>query len=77
MEAALHLPVSVWVVPALRRMDPRVPLVLFGLSVQMGVTTAVCLVELFLGSGKHVAWADKLGLLGTYGTYVVLGELST
>ncbi|MCJ1476073.1 hypothetical protein MMC13_004738 [Lambiella insularis] len=69
LEAGYHLPLSVWVVGALGRDDPLVPIHLLVYSVQTAMTTLTCIVDYM---SWNVGLKTKMDLGALYGPYLLL-----
>ena len=74
LEAVYHLPISLWLVPAILRDDALVPLHLVIWSVETAVSTLVCCAEAYGHAGYS---ADDLkGLAGLYVPYLILAVIT-
>ncbi|PGG98029.1 hypothetical protein AJ80_09598 [Polytolypa hystricis UAMH7299] len=73
MEAVYHMPLSVWVVGALVRDDPLVPVHLLIWAVQSFVTTVTCLAEAWGWPDRTVE--QKWNITTLYGPYILLAAL--
>ncbi|KAF2684340.1 integral membrane protein-like protein [Lentithecium fluviatile CBS 122367] len=73
LEVLYHLPLTLWVIPALLRSDPRLPLALLVFGLETSITTLVCLAEML--SWKHLTTEQRgwQGLGGMYGGYLAVG----
>lgn len=76
LELVYHLPVTLWVIPALIRNDPRTPLVLLVFGLETSLTTLVCLVEMWSWEELTSAQRGAQGLGGMYGGYLATGRYS-
>ncbi|KAL6173457.1 hypothetical protein ACJQWK_01007 [Exserohilum turcicum] len=74
LELVYHLPVSLWMIPALLRDDPRVPLVMLVYSLETVLTTLTCMAEMLSWEELTPAQRGVQGLGGMYGAYLALGK---
>ncbi|KAF2877660.1 hypothetical protein BDV95DRAFT_559758 [Massariosphaeria phaeospora] len=72
LELLFHLPLTLWLMPALLRNDPRTPLALLVFSLETTVTTMTCLAEMWGWEELSSAQRGWGGLGGMYGAYVVV-----
>lgn len=70
LEAVYHVPLSIWVVPAILRDDPLVPLHLLIWSIETSLTTLVCVVDVLNWPGY--SGQEVLALQQLYVPYFVL-----
>ena len=74
LELLLHLPLTLWAIPALVRDDPRTPLALLVFGLETTVTTVVCMAEMLSWGELTVVQRGVGGLGGMYGGYLALGK---
>ena len=72
LEAVYHLPLSLWVVPALLRDDVLIPLHLLVWACETAVTTLTCIVEAMSWAG--FSGHERTALAQLYVPYLLLGE---
>ncbi|KAF2019487.1 hypothetical protein BU24DRAFT_419104 [Aaosphaeria arxii CBS 175.79] len=73
LELVFHLPFTLWVIPALVRNDPRLPLGLLVFALETSITTITCLAEMLSWEELSAAQRGLQGLGGMYGGYLALG----
>lgn len=74
LELTYHLPLSFWVIPALLRNDPRIPLALLVFGLETSLSTLVCLAEMLSWEELSAEQRGLGGLGGMYGGYFGLGK---
>lgn len=74
LELVIHMPLTLWAIPALLRNDPRVPLALLVFGLECSVTTLVCLAEMLSWEELSADQRGMKGLGGMYGGYLALGK---
>ena len=74
LELVLHLPLTLWMIPALLRADPLTPLALLIFGIETSVTTLVCLAEMRSWEELSKEQRGWEGLGGMYGGYLAVGE---
>lgn len=74
LELVYYLPVTLWVIPALLRDDPRVPLALLVFGLETSLTTLVCMCEMLSWEELSAAQRGLQGLGGMYGGYLATGK---
>lgn len=74
LELVYHLPLTLWVIPALLRADPRVPLALLVFGLETSITTLVCLAEMLSWEELSPVQRGVQGLGGMYGGYLAVGK---
>ncbi|KAF2264082.1 hypothetical protein CC78DRAFT_580826 [Lojkania enalia] len=67
LELTLHLPLSLWLIPALLRNDPRLPLAMLVFGLETAMSTVTCLVEMW-------SWGE-LTLFMTVDSYARLDRI--
>lgn len=77
LELLIHLPLTLWAIPALLNNNPRTPLALLAFGLEMSITTLVCVAE--MGSWAELSARQRgwTGLGGMYGGYLVFGIFMT
>ncbi|PGG95095.1 hypothetical protein AJ79_10269 [Helicocarpus griseus UAMH5409] len=73
MEAAYHLPLSIWAVGAILRDEPIVPVHLLVFSMQTFITTLTCLLDVWGWTDRSVE--QKTTLTYMYGPYAAFAAL--
>ena len=74
LELVYHLPLTLWVIPALLRNDPRVPLALLVFGLETSLTTLVCFAEMLSWGELSAEQKGVQGLGGMYGGYLAAGK---
>ena len=74
LEGLYHLPITLWMLQALPKDDPMLPLHLLIFSLETGITTLTCLVEMLSWNGYTSQEIVRLSTL--YGPYLAFGEYS-
>ena len=74
LEGLYHLPITLWMLQALPKDDPMLPLHLLVFAMETGITTLTCLVEMLSWEGYTSQEVMRLGTL--YGPYLAFGECS-
>ncbi|KAF2125092.1 integral membrane protein-like protein [Dothidotthia symphoricarpi CBS 119687] len=77
LELTLHVPLTLWAIPALLRNDPRVPLALLVFGLETSVSTLVCLAEMLSWGELSAGQRGVGGLGGMYGAYLGVGVFMT
>ena len=72
LEGLYHLPATLWMLQALPKADPMVPLHLLVFAMETGVTTLTCLAEMLSWEGYTTQ--ELLSLSTLYGPYLAFGE---
>ncbi|KAH9869047.1 hypothetical protein J1614_008124, partial [Plenodomus biglobosus] len=78
LELLIHLPLTLWAIPALLNNNPRTPLALLAFGLEMSITTLVCVAEMSSWaelSARQRGWRGLGGIFMTLDCYVRLDRM--